>query len=117
MNYFFDEYIIKLLLSKSKKHFTYFYFVTSFGLLVLVLPGPSARTPRMATWAYPRRIFFGKTGNGLNIKILKESSFLEPVRLKDVALVVVGFYFGTQKKTNETIHSDTKITSTEETHE
>ena len=34
--------------------------------------------------------------------------------LKDVALVVVGFYFGTQKKTNEIIQGDTKITSTEE---
>ena len=34
--------------------------------------------------------------------------------LKDVALVVVGFYFGTQKKTNEIIQGDTKITSSEE---
>ena len=34
--------------------------------------------------------------------------------LKDVALVVVGFYFGTQKRTNEIIQGDTKISSTED---
>lgn len=34
--------------------------------------------------------------------------------LKDVALVVVGFYFGTQRKTNEIVEGDTKTISTEE---
>ena len=34
--------------------------------------------------------------------------------LKDVALVVVGFYFGTQKKTIESVQGDTKLIVTEE---
>jgi len=34
--------------------------------------------------------------------------------LKDVALVVVGFYFGTQKKINEVTKGDTKTTTIEE---
>ena len=34
--------------------------------------------------------------------------------LKDIALVVVGFYFGTQRKTNEVIEGESKITSIEE---
>lgn len=34
--------------------------------------------------------------------------------LKDVALVVVGFYFGTQKKTTETTKGDEKTSETEE---
>ncbi len=34
--------------------------------------------------------------------------------LKDVALVVVGFYFGTQKKVTEVVKEDTRITTTEE---
>jgi hypothetical protein len=34
--------------------------------------------------------------------------------LKDVALVVVGFYFGTQKKTNEAVNDDSKVIVTDE---
>lgn len=34
--------------------------------------------------------------------------------LKDVALVVVGFYFGTQKRTNEIVNGDKRHTIIEE---